>query len=60
MHDSAKQMKDKHSKSLMKPQGQGSMVNKTQEIHMVRVRDTPVVLSHNEWARDEHGNTCVQ
>jgi hypothetical protein len=27
---------------------------------MVRVRDTPIVLSHIEWSRDEHGNACVQ
>jgi hypothetical protein len=35
------------------------MVTKAQGAHLVRVRDTPVVLSHNEWARDEHGNACV-
>jgi hypothetical protein len=60
IHDSAKRMKDKCSKSLAKPQGQESMITKTQENHLVRVRDTPVVLSHNEQARDEYGNTCVQ
>jgi hypothetical protein len=59
IHDSAKQMKDKRSKSLEKPQGQGSMITKTQGVHLIRVRDTPVILSHNERARDEHGNTCV-
>jgi hypothetical protein len=35
------------------------MVTKAQGAHLVRVRDTPVVLSHNERARDEHGNACV-
>jgi hypothetical protein len=59
IHDSAKQMKDKRSKSLVKPQGQGSMITKTQGVHFIRVRDTPVILCHNERARDEHGNTCV-
>jgi hypothetical protein len=59
IHDSTKQMKDKHSKSLAKPQGQGSMITKTQGAHLVGMRDTPVILSHNERARDEHGNTCV-
>jgi hypothetical protein len=52
-------MKDKRSKSLVKPQGQGSMITKTQGVHFIRVRDTPVILCHNERARDEHGNTCV-
>jgi hypothetical protein len=52
-------MKDKHSKSLAKPQGQGSMITKTRGVHLVEVRGTPVVLSHNEQVRDEHGNTCV-
>jgi hypothetical protein len=55
----AKQMKDKHSKSLAEPQGQGSMITKTQGAHLVRVRDTTVILSHKEQTRDEHGNTCV-
>jgi hypothetical protein len=36
------------------------MITKAQEVHLVRVTDTPVVLSHNEWVRDEHGNTYVQ
>jgi hypothetical protein len=53
-------MKDKHSKAFGKPQGQGSMITKTQGVHLVGVRDTPVVLSHNKWAREEHGNACVQ
>jgi hypothetical protein len=35
------------------------MITKTQEVRLVRVRDTPVFLSHNEWTRDEHGNACV-
>jgi hypothetical protein len=35
------------------------MVTKAQGVHLVRVRDTPIVLSHNERARDEHDNTCV-
>jgi hypothetical protein len=60
IHDSSKQMKDKRSKSLAKPQGQGSMMTKTQGVHSIRVTDTPTVLSHNERTRDEHGNTCVQ
>jgi hypothetical protein len=59
IHNSAKQMKDKRLKSLAKPQGQGLMITKTQGAHLVRVRDTLVVLSHNERARDEHGNACV-
>jgi hypothetical protein len=37
-------------KSLVKPQG----------VHLVRVRDTPVVLSHNEQTSGDHGNACVQ
>jgi hypothetical protein len=36
------------------------MITKSQGVHLVRVGDTPVVLSHNERARDEHGNTCVE
>jgi hypothetical protein len=59
IHNSAKRMKVKHLKSLAKPEGQGSMITKTQGVHLVRVRDTPVVLSHNRRARDKHGNTCV-
>jgi hypothetical protein len=35
------------------------MITKTQGVHLISVRDTPVILSHNEQARDEHGNTCV-
>jgi hypothetical protein len=35
------------------------MITKTQEVCLVKVRDTPVILSHNEWTRDEHGNTCI-
>jgi hypothetical protein len=46
--------------SLVKPQGQGSMITRTQGVPLVRVMDTPVVLSHNERTRDEHGKTCVQ
>jgi hypothetical protein len=53
-------MKDKRLKALAKPQGQGSMITKTQGVHLVGVRDTPVVLNHNERARDEHDNTYVQ
>jgi hypothetical protein len=41
-----------HSKSLVKPRQQG--------VHLVRVLDTPVILSHNEQTRDEHGNACVE
>jgi hypothetical protein len=59
INDSAKQMKDKCSKALAKPQEQGSMITKTQGVHLVGVRDTPVILSHNKWATDKHGNTCV-
>jgi hypothetical protein len=60
IHDPAKWMKDKHLKALAKPEGQGSMITKTQGAHLVIVRDTPVILSHNKRARDEHGNACVQ
>jgi hypothetical protein len=60
IHDWAKRMKDKHSKALAKPKGQGSMITKTRGVHLVRVRDTPVILSHKGWTRDEHSNTCVQ
>jgi hypothetical protein len=35
------------------------MITKTQGVHLVRVRDTPVVLSHEGQSRDDHGNTCV-
>jgi hypothetical protein len=35
------------------------MVTKAQGAHLVRVRDTLVILSHNERAKDEHGNDCV-
>jgi hypothetical protein len=52
IHDSAKQMKDKRSKALAKQQGQGSMATKTQGVHLVIVRDTPVVLSHKGCIRD--------
>jgi hypothetical protein len=59
IHDSARQMKDKRPKSLAKPQGQGSTITKTQGVHLIRVRDTPVILSRKERTRDDHGNTCV-
>jgi hypothetical protein len=36
------------------------MITKTQGVCLVGVRDTPVVLSHNERTSDEHGNACVQ
>jgi hypothetical protein len=36
------------------------MITKTRGVHLVGVRDTPVVLSHNEQARDKNGNTYVQ
>jgi hypothetical protein len=49
-----------HLKSLVKPQGQGSMITKTQGLRLVRVMDTTVILSHNERTSDEHGNACVQ
>jgi hypothetical protein len=48
------------SMPLAKPQGQGSKITKTSRVRLVRVIDTPVVLSHNRRTRDEHGNTCVQ
>jgi hypothetical protein len=60
IHCLAKWMKDKHSKSLMKPHAQGSMITKMQGVHLVEVRDTPVILSHNEWTRDESGNAYVE
>jgi hypothetical protein len=47
-------MKGDCTESLVKPQGQGSVKTKTQGVHLVRVRDTPVILSHNEQIRDEH------
>jgi hypothetical protein len=43
----------------VKPQGQGYMITKTQGVHLVRVGDTPVILSHNKQTRDELGNACV-
>jgi hypothetical protein len=36
------------------------MVTKTQGVRLVRVWDTPIVLSHNERTSDEHGNIDVQ
>jgi hypothetical protein len=36
------------------------MVTKTQGGRLVRVRDTTIVLSRNEWTSDDHGNTGVQ
>jgi hypothetical protein len=60
IHDSAKRMTDKRPKSLMKPQGQGLMITKAQGVQFGGVRDTPVILSHNEQTRDEYGNACVQ
>jgi hypothetical protein len=59
-HYLAKWMNDGCTKSLVKPQGQGSMVTKTHGVHMVRVWDTPVILSRNEWTSEENGNACVQ
>jgi hypothetical protein len=53
-------MYDGRTESLVKQQGQGSMLTKTQRVHLVEVMDTPVVLSHNGPTRDECGNTCVQ
>jgi hypothetical protein len=35
------------------------MITETPEVCLVRVRDTPVILSHNEGTGDEHGNACV-
>jgi hypothetical protein len=43
----------KGSKSLAKPQGQGSMITKTQGVCLVKVWETPVVLSRNEWTSDD-------
>jgi hypothetical protein len=51
-------MKDGYTESLVKPHGQGSMVTKTQRVHLVK--DTPVILSRNERTSNEHGNACVQ
>jgi hypothetical protein len=34
--------------SLAKPQGQGSMITKTQGVCLVRIMDTLVILSHND------------
>jgi hypothetical protein len=59
-HYLAKRMKDGCTESLVKPQEQGLTITKTQELCLVGVRDTPVILSHNEWTSDEHGNICVQ
>jgi hypothetical protein len=36
------------------------MITKTQGVHLIRVIDTPVILSHNERTNDEHGNVYVQ
>jgi hypothetical protein len=36
------------------------MITKTQVVHLVEVRDTPVTFSRIDWTRDEHGNACVQ
>jgi hypothetical protein len=36
------------------------MITKTQGVLLVGVMDTPVILSHNERNREEHGMTCVQ
>jgi hypothetical protein len=60
IHYLTKRMNDMCTKSLLKPQGQSLMITKVQEVHLIRVRDTPVALSHNERTRDEHGNACVQ
>jgi hypothetical protein len=59
IHCLAKRMKDGCTVSLVNSQGQGSMVTKTQGVHLVRVNDTPVVLSHNEQSSVEHGKPCV-
>jgi hypothetical protein len=59
-HCMVKRMNDGCRKSPLKPQGQGSTITKTQGVILVRVGDTPVVLSHNERTKDEHGNDCVQ
>jgi hypothetical protein len=52
-------MKDNCTESLVKPQGQGSMITKAQGMHSIRVRDILVILSRNEWTSDEHGNAWV-
>jgi hypothetical protein len=44
----------------VKPQGQRLMLAKAQGVRLVRVRNTPVALSHNDRTSDEHGNACVQ
>jgi hypothetical protein len=48
------------TKSLVKPQGQRSMVTKTEGVHLIGVTDTPVACSRNKWTRDEHGNARGQ
>jgi hypothetical protein len=48
------------TKSLVKPQGQGSMITKTQWVRLVRVFDTPVILSRNKLTSDAHGNAGFQ
>jgi hypothetical protein len=46
--------------SLVKPQGQGSMITNTHRVLLVGIMDTAVVLSHNERTRDKHGKACFQ
>jgi hypothetical protein len=36
------------------------MITKTQGVLLVKVVDTPVIISHNERTRDKHGYACVQ
>jgi hypothetical protein len=36
------------------------MVTKTQGAHLIRVIDTPIVLSHKGRTIDDHGIACVQ
>jgi hypothetical protein len=44
----------------VKPQGQGSMMTKTQGVLLVGVMDTIVIISHNERTSDKHTSACVQ
>jgi hypothetical protein len=53
-------MKDECTKSLVKPQGQGSMIAKMQGVHLIRVGFIPDTSSRNEQTRYEQGNACVQ
>jgi hypothetical protein len=59
-HSLAKRMKDGCTKSLVKPQEPREMITKMSRRALGQSKDTPVVLSHNGWTRDECDNICVQ